>query len=321
MGPGRQGLVPSERPTGDVLLVEHVVVEQGGFRLEAGGIQVAAGARLGLVGRNGCGKTTLLEACVGLRRTRVGRVWLLGAPLQEAMRDPGLRRQWGCQLQSSSFSRYNRVCELLDLHRAMYGRACPRLHGLLQLDELRPLLAGTLSRGQRQRVELFLALAHAPRIAFLDEPMTGLDRRFADALAGYVAGPELAATALVVVGHAREELALLDQVAWMDAGHVLDFGEPGALVRTHLGQRRLRLTLGSATAADAAERTCRVLAVGRVIREAESVVCLYGAEDMPDRAVAAVPPAELLSIETGRCGVEDLVRLGQPQATLLREVA
>ena len=179
---------PVEPPFGHsrvrpALIVRDMVVEaEHGFRLEVPDLEVVAGEVLAIIGPNGTGKTTFIEAVLGMRRLVTGSVELLGWPLRELTRRPRLRAPLGVQLQYPSFSYDLLVSELVRLHRCLHGRADEALRLLLGVDSLLTRTYGGLSRGEQQRVDLFMALAHRPRLAFLDEPTAGLDQQTAVAL-------------------------------------------------------------------------------------------------------------------------------------------
>jgi thiamine transport system ATP-binding protein len=92
---------------------------------------------------------------------------------------------------------------------------------------------GTLSGGEQQRVALARALAPGPRLLLLDEPLGALDRGLRERLVGELGAllARLGTTALHVTHDQEEAFALGDRVAVMEAGHVIQVGEPAALWR------------------------------------------------------------------------------------------
>lgn len=309
-------------PAPAALVIDRLEVRQGRFSVHVGGVWAAPGRRTGLLGHNGCGKTTVLEACLGLRRSVVCEGSVLGLPLRAVPHEPDLRRRLGCQLQSANFSQYSRVNELLDLHLSMYGHQCAVLHELMQMQELARCRAGMLSRGQRQRLELYLALAHRPDLAFLDEPMTGLDRRFVEALTRYLCGPEMATTAVVLVGHSADELSLVDQVVWLDRGEVIDQGAPATLVEKHLGRQRIRVKATDRVALDQALQRCLTLAgIRHLVREDATTLSAYGAAGIGAQVLACLPGAGPVAMDTGPCGLADLVKVGPSAGVTQQEAA
>ncbi|WOB47931.1 ATP-binding cassette domain-containing protein [Xanthomonas hydrangeae] len=320
MNTGLCGKRQSGAGSAALLDLELLSVHQGSFTLSLERLELLPGARLGIVGRNGCGKTTLLESVIGMRDTTCMRGHLFGVALPAAIRQPALRRRMGCQLQSTRFSRHVTVNELLDLHLALYGRGSERLMSVLQINELRGLRGGLLSRGQRQRMELYMALAHSPDIVVLDEPMTGLDRRFCEALLRFVNEDLSPETVLMVVGHKEEELSLVNEIAWLQDGALLDRGTGAALVSRHAGAELVCLRF---------HRMERLVQARSVLSEIAGLRCwqhlddlqltLCGEGDIVQRVLASCPTQDVRSWEHTRTSVTDLVRLGSRPVVLAHE--
>ncbi len=138
--------------------------------------EVRAGEVLGLIGPNGAGKSTLMECLAGLIPSDAGEVHSDGRTIPPAARREHLLylpdgiAPWPDQ----------RAAWILDFACAVYGSAEPvdsDLARVLRLDELRDHQLGTLSKGQRKRVLLGLALLTPQPIVLMDEPFDGLDLR------------------------------------------------------------------------------------------------------------------------------------------------
>jgi ABC-2 type transport system ATP-binding protein len=199
-------------------------------------LNVAPGEIYGFLGPNGAGKsttvlmlTTLLPPTAGTARVggfdiasegpRVRSA--IGAALQEAALDPLLTGSEHMRLQTAlhgipKAEREARGGELLD--RVGLSRAADRK-------------VGGYSGGMKRRLDLALALAHRPRILFLDEPTTGLDIQSRTALWEEVA--RLAAddgvTVFLTTQYLEEADALADRVGIIDHGQIVAEGTPAAL--------------------------------------------------------------------------------------------
>ena len=126
---------------------------------------VEPGVLVGIVGENGAGKSTLLRILAGDLQPNSGRVWRRGA--------------LGYCPQEVVLNEALTVAQHLEYVRAAYrlpdlGRA-GELLALLGYEHYRHTLVGALSGGTRQKLNLTLALLHAPEVLLLDEPYQGFD--------------------------------------------------------------------------------------------------------------------------------------------------
>ena len=157
-----------------VIDVEDLFKSYGDFTALRGiSFQVEAGEVFALLGPNGAGKTTTLEILEGHRRRSGGRVSVLGRDPQAGGRE--LRDRIGVVLQSAGIDVELTVRELLALYAPWFSRPLPvaEVIELVGLGDKRDARVGTLSGGQRRRLDLALALIGDPDLIFLDEPTTG----------------------------------------------------------------------------------------------------------------------------------------------------
>lgn len=151
-------------------------------------LALADGEKMALTGPNGSGKTTLLRVAATVLRPTAGTVTVLGT---DAAKGHAARHGLGYLPQDAPV--------YAELTPAEHLRWWSRLHGEgLDLDTVHAHLAdaglarhahrpaGTLSRGQRQRLALATAFAPAPRLLLLDEPFTALDAAGQDWLRGRI---------------------------------------------------------------------------------------------------------------------------------------
>lgn len=265
---------------------------------------VEAGQKVAVIGRNGVGKTSVTEALLGLREEASVQARLLGEDVAQWRRRPELRRRLGVQLQRVAFPGRPRVRELVELHRAMYPHTSARVIEALGLDELGERLYEFLSRGETQRVDLFLALAHEPDLLFLDEPFTGLDPQFARQLTALLR--EMSGVTLLMSCHTVEELSLVDQVAWLTPAGIARFDRPDLLRRELVGDYRLAAQCDDEAAALALAQTLtgpeqRVLVDG-------ARCSLTGHQPFADLARRLADRPEVVAVEAGRSSLSDLLR-------------
>jgi len=137
--------------------------------------QLLPGQVVGLLGRNGVGKTTLLESLLGLRDAAGGEVRLFGSPL--AQMDDGMRARIGFVPQQSQLFDWLTPKQLLAYFRSFYPKwNAPKAEALMSRWEIpQDQLISKLSGGQQQRLSIVRALAPEPDLLVLDEPVSSLD--------------------------------------------------------------------------------------------------------------------------------------------------
>lgn len=164
-------------------------------------LQIDQGESLGLVGPNGCGKTTFLRAVLGLLRPLAG----------EVDRRPGPRFAYVPQADEMNQLWPLTVEDVVQLPaRALRlgGRLCPEDRRRAEeamarsgVTEIRKKLLREVSGGQRQRTAIAQALAQAPDVYLLDEPTKGLDVVAERDLLGLVAGLSEGGKTVFLVSH------------------------------------------------------------------------------------------------------------------------
>jgi len=138
-------------------------------------LSMARGAVYGLVGANGAGKTTLIKHILGLLRAESGSVRVFG---RDPVADPvGVLSRIGYLSEENDLPGWMRVDELIRYSRAFYpawdDAYADELRQAFALDSAAKIK--NLSRGQKARAGLLVALAHRPELLVLDEPSSGLD--------------------------------------------------------------------------------------------------------------------------------------------------
>jgi ABC-2 type transport system ATP-binding protein len=240
--------VPDQRENAGSVLA--AVGLHAGYRARAvlHEIELDYGPGLHLVlGPNGAGKTTLFRVLSGVLPPSRGRVLiegrdphtdpeakaLVGVASHRPALAPGLSvvdnlRYWGRVLALPAARRERHVVEVLDL---------------LELQAIAGQRAGTLSRGQTQRVGLAKALLADPPVLLLDEPTVALDPEVAARLRAQLHFLAEAGRTIVVSTHELAEASeLADDVTVLHQGRIAARGEPGALRDQLLGRGyRLRL--------------------------------------------------------------------------------
>jgi ABC-2 type transport system ATP-binding protein len=207
---------------------------------------VRAGEVLALLGVNGAGKTSALEVVEGLATADGGTVRILGHdPLRERA---AVRRHMGVVLQSAGLPADLTVRETL----AMWGRTLtdpqPIDDALAQVDlvDRASVRTGSLSGGERRRLDVALALLGRPRVVVLDEPTTGLDPESRRTVWQLIRRLVDDGVAVVLTTHHLEEAeALADRIAVMRAGVVALAGTPEEIAATQPATIRFTVDAGA----------------------------------------------------------------------------
>lgn len=219
-------------------------------------LTLRAGERVGLVGHNGAGKSTMIKMMLGLLRPSVGSVRVLGddPAASASARDRG---RLGYLPENVALYPSMTGAETLAFYARLKRLSVGRNRELLEkvgIAEAAERRVGTYSKGMRQRLGLAQALLGNPRVLLLDEPTTGLDPALRQHF--YAILRELAAEGAMVLlsTHALAELeGQIDRVVVMNQGHKVADGDLSTL-RTIAGIRpriRLRLPRAVVNGADA----------------------------------------------------------------------
>ena len=212
-------------PAPDPVIEIRGVTRRFGRKSALDGVSVAVprGSVFGLVGPNGSGKTTLIKHVLGLLRAQTGSVRVFG---RDPVRDPaGVLGRVGCLTEENDLPGWMRVDELLRYTRAFYpGWSDEYAEELRQAFALDPAAkVKNLSKGQRARAGLLIALAYRPELLVLDEPSSGLDplvRR--DILAAIIRTITEEGRTVLFSSHLLEEVErVADHVAMIHQGRIV----------------------------------------------------------------------------------------------------
>ncbi|MBI3785331.1 MAG: ABC transporter ATP-binding protein [Deltaproteobacteria bacterium] len=185
---------------------------------------VSAGEVYGIIGHNGAGKTTTFKMLMGLLRPTSGKILWKGKELKA----PKERFEMGFSPEQPYFYDHLTVRETLDYYGQLYGmQRVPRRQRVLELAErfsLTPKLGApmrTLSKGNLQRVAVAQAIMHRPKLAVLDEPMSGLDPAGRKDMRDLIASLRNDGTTVLFSSHVLSDAeALCDRVAIFAEGQL-----------------------------------------------------------------------------------------------------
>jgi ABC-2 type transport system ATP-binding protein len=212
--------------------------------LDGVSLTIPTGGVFGLIGGNGAGKTTLLKHTLGLLSAQSGSVRIFGL---DPVADPvGALSRIGYLSENRDLPDWMRIHQLISYTRAFYPNWDPDYAETLRRDfELDPnAFVKTLSRGQRARAGLLVALAHRPDLLILDEPSSGLDpvvRR--DILGAIIRTIADEGRTVLFSSHLLDEVErVADRIAILHQGRI-QLCAPMEQVRS--GHKRVQLRLSS----------------------------------------------------------------------------
>jgi lipopolysaccharide export system ATP-binding protein len=166
-----------------MILVQNLQKSYGGRRVVDGvSFDVKAGEVVGLLGRNGAGKTTSFDMVLGLVKPEKGTIKLDDHEIAKMPIHMRSRLGIGYLPQEASIFRklsvrdnLRLVLELRGMSRKQQTERIQTLLAQFGLDHLEHVMAVQLSGGERRRLEIARCLANEPRFILLDEPFTGVD--------------------------------------------------------------------------------------------------------------------------------------------------
>jgi ABC-type sugar transport system ATPase subunit len=200
-----------------VIRLDSLSIHQGAFRLTGVVLEVPSGRYGVLMGKTGCGKTTLLEAVAGLRSVVAGRVRLGDRDVTDLApgdRDIGYVPQDGALFRTMTV--YHQLSFALTLRGWTRAAIRDRVEELAAWLEIGPLLKRRpigLSGGEAQRVALGRALSFRPKYVLLDEPLSSLDEGTRGSMIALLGGLRKGGDVTVLhVTHSTAEADLLADV-------------------------------------------------------------------------------------------------------------
>ncbi|MBT9384880.1 ABC transporter ATP-binding protein [Pseudooceanicola sp. CBS1P-1] len=220
---------------------------EGGFEALKGiNLDIEEGEILALLGPNGAGKTTLISTLCGITQPTSGTATVAGFDIRTDYRRA--REQIGLVPQEIHLEPFSYVGANLHFSRGLFGK--PRndalVDGLLKrfsLYDKRRNRVRELSGGMKRRVLIGKALAHEPKVLFLDEPTAGVDVALRKDMWDAVAELKKEGVTIILTTHYIEEAeAMADRVAVIRKGEILMVEQTSELMQ-RLGRKVLTIEL------------------------------------------------------------------------------
>ncbi len=196
------------------------------------------GEIIGVIGKNGAGKSTFLEILMTIKDYNDGKVTVFGNNLKEINQAQleEIKSNISAVLQPTQFYKKLKVKELLDLFRAYYGSK-EDLNEIIEEFELQEHLNtffDNLSGGWKQKVSLAIAFSSKPRLIILDEPTTGLDPHMRnilwESITGYIKKND---STVILSTHYMDEIELYcDKVLFINDGVTEVYDTPENILKS-----------------------------------------------------------------------------------------
>lgn len=210
--------------------------------------EVAAGEVFGFIGPNGAGKTTTIRVMATLLEPVAGRVEIDG--IDVARYPDEVRRIIGYMPDHAGVYDRITVREYLEFFADAYRIRTPKVvDAVLELTDIGPLsdrLVATMSKGQKQRLQLARILLHDPKVLILDEPASDLDPRARIEIRALLGELRHLGKTVLLSSHILTELAdVCTSVGIIERGHIVVSG-PIEEIATRFEEQRARQQAGIA---------------------------------------------------------------------------
>ena len=210
--------------------------------------KINKGSIVGLLGPNGCGKTTTIGMILGLIKPTSGTVFINGQNIENENNRTKVLEKVNFISPYVELPKKLTVEENLKVYGKLYGvnNLQDKISDLikqLNLFEFKKRKTGELSSGQKNRVSLAKALINEPEILLLDEPTASLDPDVSDYIRTYIEGfASKKGTTILLASHNMNEVErLCNEVMMMKNGEIIDKGTCNSLINKH-GRKNLEET-------------------------------------------------------------------------------
>lgn len=219
-------------------------------------LQVPAGRCVGIVGRNGAGKSTTMRMLTTVTRPTSGTLTLLG--LDAASEPARIKARLGVVPQAnhldddlSAFANLEIYARYFRMSRARAREAAEHALTLAGLQAKASAPVRTLSGGMRRRLVIARALVNEPDLLLLDEPTAALDAQSKQHIWSTIGERRAQGRSILLMSHDMEEVeTLCDEVLLMEHGRFVDRGAPHELIARHCRPALLDIVVDSVSGVD-----------------------------------------------------------------------
>ena len=202
-------------------------------------LKVFPGECVGVLGPNGCGKTTLFSMCIGEQNPESGKIYLSNKAIDQipihlrSKEGLGYLPQQRSVFNLSTYDNILGICQLYFKDREKQKAITEKLLDEFNLQHLRSLNASVLSGGEVRRVMLARLMINKPKIVLLDEPLAALDPQIIQDIQKYILKIQSSGTAVLITDHnVRNLFDITDRSYVISEGNVIAEGTSRELLKS-----------------------------------------------------------------------------------------
>ena len=202
-------------------------------------LKVWPGECVGILGPNGCGKTTLFSTCIGEQNPDSGKIYLNNKAIDQipihlrSKEGLGYLPQQRSVFNLSTYDNIFGICQLYFKDPQKQKMVTEKLLDEFNLQHLRSLNASVLSGGEVRRVMLARLMINKPKILLLDEPLAALDPQIIQDIQKYILKIQSSGTAILITDHnVRNLFDITDRSYVISEGNVIAEGTSRELLKS-----------------------------------------------------------------------------------------
>ena len=285
--------------------------ENGFSALSNTSLNVKEGEVLALLGPNGAGKTTLISTICGISVPTSGQIKVGGFDIQSQYREA--RKLIGLVPQEITLEPFEKMINTIRFSRGLFGKPkddayVEKVLRSLSMWDKKDSRIMQLSGGMKRRVLIAKALAHEPRLLFLDEPTAGVDVELRQSMWAVIEELRKDGVTIILTTHYIEEAeAIADRIAVIAKGSIRLVEEKAALMK-RLGQKSLTLELQNRM-----ERVPEGLSEFRVVLNDDGTQLIYEYDTQAERTgiarlmtILGEQGIVLKDLQTNQSSLEDI---------------